>query len=282
MVRIFQVVVFSCIGLVVIGCGAARKNRPVWEQVKIGDIAPSAGSEQAGPRFLKTISFDVHIFEIPAENINKLDDIWQILYAQPLRFRDYKAFWANSFFVRFGQAPMWGQVLDLLHAAGGQKVVTVKLLLADGQASDVIVTRLNSKQDVLYVSRSGLTDKASVGPGLLCLRVKTDKIAGLRGVCNLVAEPVFSLPTGSPIPDLVEQAQKHEFAFAPLAFGLKISPGDFVLLGPEKYISDRKALAGLLFSEPKGSLFFDGTGVKRAELKPAVRVFILVCAGIVD
>jgi hypothetical protein len=282
MVRVFQVVVFSCIGLLAIGCGAAKRNRPVWKHVKIGDIAPSAGGERAGPQFLKTINFDVHIFEIPAENINKLEDIRQILYTQPLRFRDYKAFRANSFFVRFGQAPVWNQVLDSLRAADGQKVVTVKLLLADGQHNDVIVTRLGSKQDVLYVSRSGLTDKASVGPGLLCLRVEADKVAGSRDVCKIVAEPVFSLPTDSSIPGMAEQAQRHEFVFAPLAFGLKMSPGDFVLLGPERYVSDQKALTGLLFSEPERSLFFGGTGIKRAELKPAVRIFILVCAGIVD
>lgn len=268
--------------MLVTGCDTLEKNKPIWEQVKIGDMAPSGSSKQTGPQFLKKIDFDVHIFKIPAENISKLDDIWKILYTQPLRFRDYRAFRANSFVVRFGQIPMWNKMFDLLRAADGQKVVTVKLLLPDGQANDVIVTGLNSQRDILYVSRDGLTDKASIGPGILSLRIKAGKTAGSRGVCSVIAEPVFSVPISGSIPDLVDRARRHEFIFAPAAFGLKMSPGDFVLLGPERYISDQRTLGGLFFSEPKGSLFFSETGLKPLELKPAVRVFILVCTGISD
>lgn len=282
MIRVFQIVVFSCVCLLVTGCKIPEKNKPIWEQVKISDIAPSDSNKQTGPKFLNTINFDVHIFEIPAENINKLDDIWKILYSQPLRFRDYKAFQANSFVVRFGQTPELNQMLDLLHAADGQKVITVKLLSADSQANDVIATRLNSQQDVLYVSRDGLTDKANVGPGLLCLRVRAQKTPGSRDMCSIIAEPAFSLLTSSPIPALAKRARRHEFIFAPLAFGLKMSPGDFILLGPERYISDQSTLGGLFFSEPKESLFFDETTLKLPEPKPAVRILILVCTGIIN
>ncbi len=282
MIRISQIMVFSCVCLLVTGCKIPEKNKPIWEQVKIGDIAPSKSNKQTAPKFLNTINFDVHIFEIPAENINKLDDIWKILYIQPLRFRDYKAFQANSFVVRFGQTTVWNQMLDLLHAADGQKVITVKLLSTDSQANDVIATRLNSQQDVLYISRGSLTDKASVGPGLLCLRVRAQKTPGSRDMCSIIAEPAFSLPTSSPIPGLTERAQRHEFTFAPLAFGLKMSPGDFIFLGPERYISDQRTLGGLFFGKPKGSLFFDEIGFKLPEPKPAVRIFILVCTGIID
>ena len=282
MIRVFQIVVFSCVCLLVTGCKIPEKNKPIWEQVKIGDIAPTTGSEQAGTRFLKTINFDVHIFEIPAKNINKLDDIWEILYTQPLRFQDYKAFRANSFVVRFGQAPMWNQMLDLLCAADGQKVITVKLLLADSQDGAVVVARLNTKQEVLYISSGGLTDKTTIGPGILSLRVRAQKTPGSRDMCSIIAEPAFSLPINGSVPDLAERAQRHEFIFAPLAFGLKMSPGDFVLLGPERYISDQGTLGGLFFSEPKGSLFFGENELKPPELKPAVRVFILVCTSIID
>ncbi len=287
MVRVFQiltvvrqVVVLSCVCLLVTGCKIPEKNKPIWEQVKISDIAPSASSEQSESQFLKAINFDVHIFEIPAENINKLDDIWKILYVQPLRFRDYKAFRANSFFVRFGQAPMWNPMLDLLRAADGQKVVTVKLLLADSQTSDVVVARLNTKQEVLYISSGGLTDKTTIGPGILSLRVRAKKASGSRDMCSIIAEPTFSVPINGSVPDLAERARRHEFIFDPLAFGLKMSPGDFVLLGPERYISDQSALGGLFFSKPKGSLFFGETLLKPPELKPSVRVFILVYSGI--
>ncbi len=258
------------------------KSKPIWEQVKIGDLAPSDSSKQSSLQIFKTINFDVHIFEIPAENIDKLDDIWEILHTQPLRFRDYKDFRANSFVARFGQTLLLKQVLDSLRSAGGKKVVTVKLLIEDGQAGNVIVARLNSKQDVLYISSGGLTDKTAIGPGILSLRIRAGKTAGLRDMCSVIAEPVFSLPISSPVPDLSKRAQRHEFAFATTAFGLKMTPGDFVLLGPDRYISDQSTLTGLFFNEPKGSLFFSETKSKPPELKPAVRIFILVCTGISD
>jgi len=53
--------------------------------------------------------------------------------------------------------------------------------------------------------------------------------------------------------------------------------GDFVLLGPKEYISDQTALGGLFFSNPKGSLFISKTERKPPEVKPAVRIFLLVC-----
>jgi len=282
MIRVFQIVVLSCVCLSVTGCKIPEKNKPVWEQVKIGDIAPSVSSKQAGLQLFKTINFDAHIFKIPAENVNKLGDIWKILYTQPLRFQDYKAFRANSFVARFGQTPMWNKIFDLLRDANGHKAATVKLLLPDGQAGDVVVTGLNGKQDISYISRDGLTNKASIGPGILSLRIKAEKSAGSRGMCSVIAEPAFSLLISGPVPDLAERAQRHEFIFAPMAFGLKMSPGDFILLGPDRYISDQSTLTGLFFSEPKGSLFFSETKPKPPELKPAVRIFILVCTGVSD
>jgi hypothetical protein len=61
-----------------------------------------------------------------------------------------------------------------------------------------------------------------------------------------------------------------------------MSPGDFVFLGPEKYIEDQTTLGGLFFNKPEGSLFFGATEHKGPEQKPAVRVFLLVCTGIND
>ena len=61
-----------------------------------------------------------------------------------------------------------------------------------------------------------------------------------------------------------------------------MGPGDLVLLGPERYISDQRTLGGLFFSKPEGSLFFSETGRKPPEIKPAVKLFVLVCTAIND
>ena len=263
MIRFFQIAVFSCLGLLLTGCNGPEESEPIWEQVKIGDIAPSHSGKRPGDQLLKTANFAVYIFEIPTENISMLDGGWQMLYTEPLRFNDYDAFVANSFSVGFGEAQMWDKIADLLRAAGGRRVKTVSLLLSDGQAETIAIAGLSNEQAVFYISTEGSMEGATIGPGMLALRIKAEKIPGSRGVCNVDVQPVFSSPIRSSIPQLAARAKSGEFLFAVAGFRLKMSPGDFVFLGPEKYSSDQITLAGLFFSGPG--------------LRPVVRTFLLVC-----
>ena len=281
MVRAFQIAVIGWLSVCLAGCTPPARDKP-WEKVKIGDIAPSqSGLPKGMPgRLLKTINFDAHIFEIPAENIGKLKDIWRTLYTTPLRFNNYDALKDNLFSVRYGQIEMWNKTLDSLRAADGQKMVKVSLLLPDGQPSDLAVTGLNSQRTISYVSSDGSRESAPVGPGVIVLRIKAEKIPDARGVCDVVAYPVFSPPIRSSVPQLAARARLREFYFGCAGFGVKMSPGDFVVLGPEKYLSDQTALGGLFFSNPQGSMFFSKTERKPPQLKPAVRIFLLVCTGI--
>ena len=268
MTRVFQIAVLSCAGFLLIGCNGPEKTDALWERVKITDIAPSHSDKQAGPQLLKTIDFGIYIFEIPAENVSALDDAWQALHTKPLRFNDYDAFCANSFVVGFGQVQMWNKIADLLRVAGSRKVETVSLLLSDGQAQHIDITGLDSEQTIFYISTGGSMEGVTVGPGELALGIKAEKIPGSRGVCNVDAQPVFSSPIRSSIPQLAARAKSDDFFFTSAGFKLKMSPGDFVLLGPGKYISNQITLGGLFFSRPGRW--------------PVVRVYLIVCTGISD
>ena len=268
MTRAFQFMVLSCAALVLTGCNAPEKDQPLWQQVKITDLAPSRGTQRPGARLLKTMNFDIYVFEIPAGKIDILDDVWQMLYTKPLRFDDYDAFGANSFSVGFGQTRIWNKVADLLRAAGGKKVETISLLLPDGQANDVAIAILDNEQTIFYVSTEGSMEGVTVGPGAVALRIKAEKIPASRGVCNVSALPVFSPPISSSIPQLAAREKSREFLFSSCRFGLKMSPGDFVFLGPEKYEEHQITLASLLFS--------------RVKPEPAVRTYLIVCTRIVD
>ena len=267
-----------------VGCEAPEEDKPIWEQVKIGDLLPIHSGKRPSEGSLKIINFDLYVFEMPAENIGVLADIWQILYAQPFRFDDYDAFAANSFSVGFGQIQMWDEIGGLLDAGGAKMMPTVSLLLADGQSSDVTIRSLYGEQPVFYISSGGSMKGVTIGPGKLALRIKAEKIPGLRGVCNVRVHPVFSPPVTSSIPQLAARAKAGELPFISAGFRLKMSPGDFFLLGPEKYISDQISLGSLFFSKPEGSLFFVKSESKPSavipERKPAIRVFLLVCTSI--
>jgi hypothetical protein len=283
MARVLQIAVSICVGLGAMGCGSQEKGgglAPAQAGVKIGDIGPSGAGGQSGAELLKTINFSVYIIELPAENIDKLAEFWSVLDARPLRFNSPSAFKANSFSVGFGQVTMWDKVYGLLRGAGGQELGTVSLLLADDQASDLAVTGLDYKQKASFVSGDLSSQSATIGPGILALRIKATKMPTVQGACTVVAHPVFTVPITSPVPELAARSKAREFPFTAAAFGLKMSSGDFVALGPEKYIGDLTTLSGLFFSNPAGSLFFDRDQRKPPERKPAVRIFLLVCVRI--
>ena len=271
MIRLLQIVVLSCAGLLLTGCNAPEKNAPLWQQVKIGDLAPSDSGKLHANQSLKTINLIVYVFEIPAENISALDNIWQMLHTKPLRFNDYDTFGANSFLVGFGQVQMWNKIRDVLRSAGGRRAETTSLLLSDGQANDLTITVLSDEQTIFYTSTEGSLgslEAVTIGPGRLALRIKAEKIPGSRGVCNLAALPVFSPPISAPILQLAAREKSGEFLFTPAGFQLKMSPDDFFFLGPEKYISHQRTLGSLFFSTPDPS--------------PIVRAYLLVCIGIND
>ena len=290
MIRLFQIAVFSCLPFCLIGCNASEEGEPIWQRVKLGDLAPPHNGKQDESQSLKTINFNVYIFEMPAENITVLDDIWQILYTSPFQFNDYDAFCSNSFLVGFGPRAIANLIADLLRAAGGKRIQTVSVLLPDGQTNDVTIARLYRKQPIFYVSANGSTEGATIGPGKLALRIKAEKVAGLRGLCNVSAQPIFTSPVRSAVPELAARTKFNEYPFTSAGFGLKMGPGDIFFLGPEKYIDGQVTLASYFFSRPAPSssvrmLLIPPAGDSQTPqpyFGPVVRTYMIICTGIND
>jgi len=267
MIRFFQIMVLLCTAAMVTSCNGPEKEKPIWEQVKLSDVATPAEAKPGG-RLLKTINIDINIFEMPAKDANALNVVWQMMYIKPLQFNDYDAFKANSFSIGFGQIQMWNTIANVLLNAGGKHMETVSLLLPDGETNDFTVAKLSKEQTVFYVSGGGSMEGATLGPGRLALRMKVEKIPGERGVCRFTAQPVFPSPITSPVPQLEARGKSAEFLFPSAGFELKMSPGDFVLLGPEKYIDNQITLGSLFFSKPKP--------------KPTVSMYLILCTRIID
>ena len=129
----------------------------------------------------------------------------------------------------------------------------------------------------------------SLGPGRLALRIGAGKITGARGVCSVSVSPVFVPPMTSSIPQLAARAKADEFVFSATGFGLRMSPGDFLLLGPEKYSHGQMTLSGYFFSRPApsgGRMFLVSSSGETQELEPyygpVVRTYLILCTGISD
>jgi len=268
MIRFYHIMVLCFIAALLGGCNGSEKDEPIWKDTKISDLAPSAGSKSPDD-LLKTITFNIYIFEMPAKNISMLDNAWWILYTNSLEFNSYEAFNANSFSIGFGKDRMWNKIADLLRKAGAERIETVSLLLSDMEASDVAIATVYDEQTVFYRWRDGSVEGTSMGPGIIALRVKVEKIPGSRGVCKLDVLPVFLPPTRSLIPQLAAREKSNEFLFDWCRFGSKMAPSDFVFLGPKRYVGSQTTLDSLLFSRT-----YDDEQV--------VRTYLFVCSRIVD
>lgn len=268
--------VFCLLFSALAGCTPPEKE-PIWKNLKIGDLAPRQSGKQIS-RLVETTNFNLYVFEMPSDNIDKLDNICKTLFTKNLRYQSSHSFGENSFSVHFGQIRMWNEIFTSILAAGAKQINKVSLMLADDLPETISVARIDSPRTIFFTSTYGSKEGANVGPGILALRLKTQKIPGLRGVCNVTAYPVYSPPMiQSTIPLLSARTQRREFPFSAAAFELRMGPGDFILLGPKEYVSDQTALGGLFFSNPEGSLFFSETERSTFEPKPAVRLFLLVC-----
>ena len=256
--------------VLLIGCHGTGKKDTSWQNLKIGEIAPVQSQKGPGGRLasIKTINFTVFAYQIPADNITMLDGVWKILYKTPLRFNNYKALKANSFSVGLGQIQMWNKIDDFLKQSQARKIREVSVLIPDGQTDDFPVSVLGAQQNIFYVPAIGSMDGVTIGPGKLALRIRAKKISGLRGVCNVNVLPIFVPPTRSSIPAPTRREKSDEVAFKSVSFGLTMSPGQFVFLGPEKYISHQMSLARLFFTSPGA--------------RPAFTTYLILCTRISD
>ncbi len=266
-----------------VGCQPATEPVvPIWEQVKIGQIAPGSSQGARQAKYLATVNLDVYILDLPAQNLDKLDSLWQRLTAKPIQTNSYSAFAGNSFRVRLGRTTMWEEIRALLREAGAQDAGTTSLVIGDDKPADLPVASVPQNTTISFVGMNLIEQTVQVGPGVLALRLREQQIPGARGVRKIVAYPVHTLPLTSTIPELESQTRRREFYFAPAAFASQMTPGDLLVLAPGSYSGEQVSLGGLFFNRSKAVLFFDPQGKTPPQQRPAVRVFALVCTRIND
>lgn len=266
-----------------VGCGPApEKEAPDWEKIKIGDLAAKSPDERPQAKFLSTARFDIYVMDVPADNVEKLDDLWQVLSAKPIRMNSYSAFTENTFRVRFGRIEMLKEIERLLIEAGGQEAGRTSLVVTDNEATDLPVVSMLRPSSISFVAIDLSWKKADVGPGMLALRLRTEPVPGARGVRKIVAYPVHTPAMNSTIPELNAKTRDFEFYFSSAAFAAQMGPGDLVVLGPDTYKNEQVTLGGRFFSKPGGTLFFDPTKHLPPRQRPSVRVFVAICAQMND
>ncbi len=279
MVR-FPVVAATILGVVLGSSGCHTRSKPpdpVAAGVTIPELAPPPGDRPPPPQYFVTVALDIHIVELPADNVEKLQALWQILSANPIRLMSYNAFSENSFRLLFGKVEMWQKIQALLAEGQAQPVTTVSLTVAVNDKTDLPIAEIPAARPIAFVGTDLSKQSANVGPGLLALRLVADPVPLARGVRKIIGYPVYTFPTSGAIPELQAQLLRREFLFESAAFACQMGAGDLLVLGPEKYTGERATLGGLFFNKPAETLFFNPSKSTPPERKPAVRVYILLC-----
>ena len=265
------------------GCETAPTKQPeekIWEGITIPELAPSPKAALPPAQFHGAMNMEIRVMEVPADNVERLEALWQILSPGPLRMNSYEVFTENSFRVKFGRMDMWDKIRELLAEADGQAAATSSLMVPDNDMTDLPVASLPVGRRIAFVGENHSRQSVNVGPGILALRLRAEPIPWMRGVRKLIAYPVHTLAITTTISEVQARARQQEFHFAPAAFALPMGPGDLVVLGPDKYTGERTSLGGLFFNNPEGTMFFNPDKRKPPEHKPAARVYVLVCMAV--
>ncbi|MDD5458662.1 MAG: hypothetical protein PHF37_04655 [Phycisphaerae bacterium] len=248
--------------LVFAGCTEQPLARErVWEKVKIGDMATPPPLD--GDQSMLIADLSMYIIELPAENMSKTAAIWDILYSQPIHFADKQAFSNNGFLAGFGVGQLWQKISATLDEAKTKKVETISILLSDSQSEDIDMLRITSPKTIFYFGAEKKMLQAQASAGKLAFTIKAERIPGQKGVTKVTVVPSFVKPKLKAIPELSKIEKNTDIFFYPASFTAQMSPGDYIMLGPQIYAPDQPTLEQFFFSQPAKS----GT----------VRLYLLFC-----
>ncbi|MGD0078717.1 MAG: hypothetical protein ABSB91_08865 [Sedimentisphaerales bacterium] len=265
---------------VVAGCGNTTTRQPETKGIKIGELAPkSKMPNQPVMQFLQTTNIDIVTYELPAKDINSLDNVWAILpgNTETLRITDPDGFAANGLRVAAGTFGKKNKIMEALKTIKAQKLSTTSLLIHDGQPETLVLGRLTRKSTIAYIARGGAVVNAEAGPAILGLQVYARQITPptvsgqtppAQTISRVQITPVISASTEGLPEELAIRMKQQDVRIYSAAFGLNMKPGDIFVLAPTPYkIGDDTAVAGRFLAQ-NGS-------------EPMIKILLFVCTSII-
>jgi len=266
-----------CIMTAFMGCKQQAQEPPIWDQVKIGDLASAESPNQDMP-VLDALKIDVHVYSVPAHNVEKLKDLWEPLRLKGLRYTNREAFRANGFRVARARITVWDTLTRALSRIQAQKVRTVSFMLSQEDDNDLPLVGLHKPRDIAFTGLDGSEERILIGPGIIAWRLRVDRIPSNPKESKLTAYPVFKLAGIKPMRYQTRLAESSQIAFLTAAFSVRMGYGDLIVLGPEMSCGDASTLGGTFFGIPN-YVFLGLDKNEPVKSCPAVRVFVLTCSG---
>jgi hypothetical protein len=272
-------------------CGCQNnQNQPTelvapGDIIKLSDIQPTHKIQTPTEMVIKMFTY-----ELPAENIQYLDEIYDEISESHLRYPDLDLFKENGFEAGFATEPVWPIISDALYRASAQNVLTSNLLFLDSATNRIPAAETYNKQSFYLHKRRGEPELVKLPTGQLLFEVKARALPDGGGYGLVQIEAMHQkniLPTLTNIPGY-ENAGKT--IFNQISFKLNMTVGEFVVLGPSLDESDRVTLADLFFKRT-GDIFvpieteIDSDKIMTPKYRiekniPLIRLYVFACVGI--
>lgn len=286
--KITCITIITSIILSLAGCSQQKpKTEPIWQQVKISDLASpyDFGKNKKNGNSLQMLDFTLISVELPIENVEKLIYITSLLNKENIEFNDPESFHNNDFTVHFGQVQIWDSIAAQLKLLKAKKNETVNLLIKNKHINEYTIKNFSGEKTIFYQSEFGSLQGISHENGSLALRLKAKLSKRKKGVAKLFAVPAY-LTSEDFLPAPMATLQKtKDYPFKPLAFNLEMSPGDFIMLAPSKLDRELATLQGLFFYNPESNVLPpQPVETKKGEIagikfqkSPSARLYFIFC-----
>lgn len=277
------------IAFLFVGCDESQQTskRAKTERIKISDLEPF-GKREMPPE----IQFRIYTFLLSEQMLTKSDSIFEMLDKDSLTFVNAEAFKANGFAVGYSKGNLWGELGERLRQAGAVGVKETAMMVYDDKGEDLTFGTLNRAATIDYFTSEDDSFRTTISPGQLAWRIVAVPIEDKPRTAevNIVAisKPDFTMNS-----DMLQAKGKAKTVIYNVSgIELEMSPGDFLVLGPEKYDPELSLDTLSLTASGEFELLEDdpndvadaGTGemtlgklLLKIEDKPSVRFFVVVC-----
>lgn len=251
--------------LFITGCG---NSEPIWEDIKITDLAPANSPEN--PDNIKTVSFDIHKIEFPADRMDEVKEIYEDLQTSALSLNSTTGFKENLFQAGLGQKQTWEKLNQVYKKANAEVKSSMSYIINFDQPNYIPAARIDPAKKLYYHQADGNLKKAVIKNSELTFRITARRIANRKGFCRLYIVPAFRNKTSeNRFESFLKEGSGNQgnifndSVFESTAFNVEISRGDFILIGPEKFVPHQYTLPAVLFCSQQP--------------KPVFRIFLILC-----
>lgn len=228
--------------------GCQQQQTSGYENIKISDLPPQFKNVKPLTQNAVSAEFVIYTFQIPAADYPEFASVWPDLGKGRLQFINETSFAVNGFEAGFGSEPDWPKVRDRLIKFNAKRKRRTNMLSLGDQGDLFMVQQITDEQTVFYTTAEQSIAGVTMNNGKAGLRIFVTELPDVRAAVNVRIVPVFEPIQSRSVISRLRNKEPERTSFNSAALYYTASPGDFVLLGPQKPTKDKLTLSGLFFN----------------------------------